>query len=220
MNAAQRKGLQEVLGRIMQHPLTKFAHKWPQDEEESEPVLGLVFVQAGLRAGEYRSAEQVFEAIDNVWEQCIPIIDAEVYGPIYAAACRKIVAKEKARFGFVSQEIWAEKFHKLRSKVVDYLEKPTKIIAKLVDVKFVNPRLEKPYIPFATERDYQCFMTAAESLPEETVEQMRGIILDCEPELLQSGKEINIAEMKLETFRALESFARKKFAERGEVYPV
>ena len=60
----------------------------------------------------------------------------------------------------------------------------------------------------------------AEAVTEETVEEMRSILAEIDPEMLESGKVINIAEMKLETFRKLESFAKSKFKERGEVYPV
>lgn len=218
MNPSQKKGLQEVLEHVMQHPLTNMAHDY--ESEDGQQRFGLLLVLNDLNTGVFQKAEQVFEAIDNVWEQCIPIIDAEVYGPMYAAECRRIVAKEKARLGFVPQKVWGEKVHRLRSKVVDSLAQPTRIISKLVDVRFVNPRMEKPDIPLITEREYDGFITAAESLPEEIVEEMRGIILEFEPELLKSGKDINIAEMKLETFRAVEAFAKKKFAERGECYPV
>jgi hypothetical protein len=113
-------------------------------------------------------------------------------------------------------------FH-LKDKLASLMIRPPRKISKLTKCTFFQGKWEKPEIPFVTEQEYKNFLIAAENLEEDEEVEIRVLLLKHEHQFVldadENQKEINVAELKLETFRILEDFVKKSFAKRGIVYP-
>lgn len=196
----------DLLDRVMKHPMTSSLHRM---ELTGQQPFGLDVVRQRLRGGEFSTTDEVFVEIDNVWDRSIEIIPD---GKFFADVNRQIVMKERRRLGLMAGGEWGHTVQALKNKMADLLLRPTKAVKAIVRNEFMNRQIEKPKIPLVTVNEYESFVAQTERLDEEELEGLAVLLRRFEPEL--EFNDLNVAELNVSTFRALEDHL-KSIREKG-----
>lgn len=194
----------------MRHPLTESVHHVSLGGVE----FGLVLVENQLKNGEFSTTEQFFNAIEDVWQQSVPPLGP--YGPMFLAENRKLVDRERKRLGLIDKRSWGSYFMNTRAKFYEFLSIPPPLVKSLASGSFVKRIPEKPQIPVVTQASYKRFVKAAKMISDEDSAYIAQVIKQREPDHFRDGEEIslNVANLKLETFREIENIARGALGER------
>jgi hypothetical protein len=222
MRQRDRDALLDLLHDIAEtHPLMKIFRQLPRGQD-GRRLLDLITVLQRLENNEYRTRNEVFNAVDRVW------IEGQTVDP-QALACfteenRRTIARQRMRHGMVAPREWGAELARLRNKLSDLLAHPTPTVSKLAQVMFLRPRVERPKIQFVEEIEYRSFIIATENMTDEELAQITALARANEPETVKeveaSGGELNVAELRPHTFRILEKCAKEQFKAKGVAYPL
>ena len=205
----------KLISNVMRHPLTRVVHHIDLDGEQ----FGLELVADRLDNKEFSSLSQFLAAIEDVWQRCMPLLES--YGPMFVTECRRIVDKERHQVGLLDKRTWASDIVHVKTELFAYLEKQPASVKDLTQASLVKPVILKPKIPLVRKRKYENFLDAVKQMSESEVEAICDTIRRLEPGRIPDGADtdLNVAELKLETFQAIEASAKEMFRERGEPYP-
>jgi hypothetical protein len=185
-------------------------------------LLDLITVLQKLENDEYRTRNEVFNAVDRVW------IEGQTVDP-QTLACfteenRRTIAAERMRHGMIAPREWGAEVSRLRNKLSDLLAHPTPIVSKLAQVMLLPARVERPKIAFVEEIEYRSFIIATENMTDDELAQIGSLARANEPETIRKvedgGLLLNVAELRPRTFRILEKCAKEQFKAKGVAYPL